>query len=63
MRLAGTGQAAPTLRLWQDHNAVIIGSFQDAVQEVNPEACQQMGTAVGRRGCALRSSSLRQTGR
>lgn len=49
MRAVGAGHSRPTLRLWQNHNAVIIGNFQDASQEVNLERCQQLGTAVVRR--------------
>jgi len=49
MRAVGAGQAPPTLRLWQNHNAVVIGYFQDAAEEVNLEACRQSGTAVVRR--------------
>lgn len=49
MRAVGAGQSLPTLRLWQNHNAVIIGNFQDASEEANLEVCRQLGTAVVRR--------------
>jgi lipoate-protein ligase A len=49
MRAAGSRQAPPTLRLWQNENAVIIGRFQDAAEEAHLETCRDLGTAVVRR--------------
>jgi len=49
VRAVGAGQVPPTLRLWQNDNAVIIGRHQDALAEVNEEACRALGTAVVRR--------------
>jgi lipoate-protein ligase A len=49
LRAVGEGKAPPTLRLWQNGNAVIIGNFQDAAVEVDLEACRELGTAVVRR--------------
>jgi len=49
LRAVGAGQAPPTMRLWQNDNAVIIGYFQDAAKEANLEACRGHGTAVVRR--------------
>ncbi len=49
MHSVGAGEAPPTLRLWQNQNAVIIGYFQDAAVEADLEACQALGTAVVRR--------------
>lgn len=49
MHSVGAGEAPPTLRLWQNRNAVIIGYFQDAEVEADIEACRALGTAVVRR--------------
>lgn len=49
MRAVGEGLVPPTLRLWQNHNAVIVGHFQDTAKEVDLEACTRSGTAVVRR--------------
>ncbi len=49
MHSVGAGEAPPTLRLWQNQNAVIIGYFQDAAVEADLEACRKLGTAVVRR--------------
>jgi len=49
MHSVGAGEARPTLRLWQNQNAVIIGYFQDADVEADLEACRALGTAVVRR--------------
>jgi len=49
LQAVGAGQAPPTLRLWQNDNAVIIGYFQDAAAEADLEACRSLGTAVVRR--------------
>lgn len=49
MHSVGAGDAPPTLRLWQNQNAVIIGYFQDAEVEADLEACRELGTAVVRR--------------
>lgn len=45
----GAGEAPPTLRLWQNSNAVIIGYSQDAEREVDLQVCRRLGTAVVRR--------------
>lgn len=45
----GEGLVPPTLRLWQNDNAVIIGYFQSALQEVWLDECKKLGTAVIRR--------------
>jgi lipoate---protein ligase len=49
LRSVGAGEAPPTLRLWQNRNAVIIGYFQDAAVEADLDACRSLGTAVVRR--------------
>ncbi len=49
MRAVGEHKAPPTLRLWQNANAVIIGYFQEAAREADLEACRSLGTAVVRR--------------
>lgn len=48
-RAVGEGIVPPTLRLWQNDNAVIIGYFQSALQEVWLDECEKLGTAVIRR--------------
>jgi len=49
LQAVGAGLAPPTLRLWQNDNAVVIGYFQDAAVEADLEACRELGTAVVRR--------------
>jgi lipoate---protein ligase len=49
LQAVGERQAPPTLRLWQNDNAVIIGYFQNAQEEANLPVCQELGTAVVRR--------------
>lgn len=44
------GVRAPTLRFWEwSHPAIIIGSFQSLMNEVDTEAAQQLGIDVVRR--------------
>ena len=49
LRSVGAGESKPTLRLWQNENAVVIGYFQDAAKEANLSACCRLGTSVVRR--------------
>ena len=49
LHAVGRGDAPPTLRLWQNDNAVIIGYFQSASQEADLDACRANNTAVVRR--------------
>lgn len=44
------GRRAPAMRLWQwTHPAVVIGSFQSYVNEINPEGVTQHNVTVARR--------------
>lgn len=49
LRAVGAGEAPPTLRLWQNEDAVVIGYSQRIAEEVDLEACRRRGTAVVRR--------------
>ncbi|CAL8897896.1 lipoate--protein ligase A [Kocuria varians] len=49
-REVGAGRRRPTLRFWDwDEPAVVIGSFQSVVNEVDPEAAARHGVQVVRR--------------
>lgn len=44
------GRRAPAMRLWQwSHPAVVIGSFQSFINEINPDGVQRHGVTVARR--------------
>ncbi|MCL5256709.1 MAG: lipoate--protein ligase family protein [Chloroflexi bacterium] len=49
LRAVGAGESPPTLRLWQNENAVVIGYSQHAGDEADLEFCRRNGTAVVRR--------------
>jgi len=45
----GKGESPNTVRFWRNSNAVVIGNFQSAEREVNPDRCNKHHTAVVRR--------------
>lgn len=49
LRAVGRGESPPTLRLWQNDDAVVIGYSQNAYEEADLEKCERRGTAVVRR--------------
>jgi lipoate-protein ligase A len=48
-RQVGEGKSPPTLRLWRNRNAAIIGENQSAYAEVRLDACKELGVEVVRR--------------
>ncbi|MCC6002733.1 MAG: lipoate--protein ligase family protein [Thermofilum sp.] len=48
-RCVGAGLVDNTLRIWRNKNAVVIGYFQDAREEVNLETAMKLGVSVVRR--------------
>lgn len=49
-RQVAAGERGPTLRLWEwEDKAVVIGSFQSYVNEINPEGAKEHGVNVVRR--------------
>lgn len=48
-RSISRGSAPPTLRFWRHRNAVIVGYFQRAEEEVNMEVAREVGAEVVRR--------------
>jgi lipoate---protein ligase len=48
-RQAGEGKSPPTLRLWRNRNAAIIGENQSANAELRLDACRELGVEVMRR--------------
>ena len=48
-RARGCGIVPDTLRIWRNENAVIIGYFQKAEEEVNLDVASSIGAAVVRR--------------
>jgi lipoate-protein ligase A len=48
-RQIGGGKSPPTLRLWRNRNAAIIGENQSASLELNLDACRELGVEVVRR--------------
>lgn len=48
-RQVGEGKSPPTLRLWRNRNATIIGENQSADAEVRLDACRELGVEVVRR--------------
>jgi lipoate-protein ligase A len=48
-RQVGEGKSPPTLRLWRNRSAAIIGENQSADAEVRLDACRELGVEVVRR--------------
>ncbi len=48
-RSVGEGKSPPTLRLWRNRNAAVIGENQSAAAELQLEACKELGVEVVRR--------------
>ena len=48
-RQIGEGRSPPTLRLWRNRNAAIIGENQSANSEVQLDTCRELGVDVVRR--------------
>ena len=48
-RQVGEGNSPPTLRLWRNRNAAIIGENQSAQAELQLDACKELGVQVVRR--------------
>jgi lipoate---protein ligase len=48
-RQVGEGKSPPTLRLWRNRNAAIIGANQSAYSEVQLDDCKELGVEVVRR--------------
>jgi lipoate-protein ligase A len=48
-RQVGEGKSPPTLRLWRNRNAVVVGENQSANAEVRLDACRELGVEVMRR--------------
>jgi len=48
-RHVGSGDSPPTLRLWRNRRAAVIGENQRVGQEVHLDACRQLGVEVVRR--------------
>jgi lipoate-protein ligase A len=48
-RQVGEGKSSPTLRLWRNRNAAIIGENQSADAELQLDACTQLGVEIVRR--------------
>jgi lipoate-protein ligase A len=49
VRQVGEGKSPPTLRLWRNRNAAIIGENQSADAEVRLDVCTELGVEVVRR--------------
>jgi lipoate-protein ligase A len=45
----GEGKSPPTLRLWRNRNAAIIGENQSADAELRLDACRELGVEIMRR--------------
>jgi lipoate-protein ligase A len=48
-RQVGEGRSPPTLRLWRNRNAAIIGENQSADAELRLDACRELGVEIMRR--------------
>jgi len=48
-RHVGSGKSPPTLRLWRNRRAAVIGENQRVSQELHLDACQELGVEVVRR--------------
>ena len=48
-RQVGEGKSPPTLRLWRNRNAAVIGEDQSANAELRLDACRELGVEVMRR--------------
>ena len=48
-RKVGEGESPPTLRLWRNRNAAVIGENQSATAELQLDACKELGVEVVRR--------------
>jgi len=48
-RRVGEGKSPPTLRLWRNRNAAVIGENQSAAAELQLGACKELGVEVVRR--------------
>jgi lipoate-protein ligase A len=48
-RQVGEGKSPPTLRLWRNRNAAVIGENQSAKAELRLDACRELGVEVVRR--------------
>ena len=48
-RKVGEGKSPPTLRLWRNRNAAVIGENQSAAAELQLDACKELGVEVVRR--------------
>jgi lipoate---protein ligase len=48
-RQVGEGKSPPTLRLWRNRNATVIGENQSANAELRLDACRELGVEVMRR--------------
>lgn len=48
-RQVGGGKSPPTLRLWRNHHAVVIGENQSIGLELQLDACRRLGVEIVRR--------------
>lgn len=48
-RQVGEGKSPPTLRLWRNRNAAVIGENQSVSAELHLDACRELGVEVVRR--------------
>lgn len=48
-RQVGEGKSPPTLRLWRNRNAAVIGENQSANAELRLDACRELGVEIVRR--------------
>lgn len=48
-RQVGEGKSPPTLRLWRNRNAAVIGENQSADAELRLDACRELGVEIMRR--------------
>jgi lipoate-protein ligase A len=48
-RQVGEGKSPPTLRLWRNRNAAVIGENQSVNAELRLDACRELGVEVVRR--------------
>ena len=48
-RKIGEGKSPPTLRLWRNRNAAVIGENQSAAAELQLDTCKELGVEVVRR--------------
>lgn len=48
-RQVGAAKSPPTLRLWRNHHAVVIGENQSVMLELQLDACRRLGVEIVRR--------------